>query len=382
TKWRKHRKILTPAFHFQILEQFLDVFDTFSDILVEKLKKESGKDSVDIYPYITLCSLDIICATAMGTILNAQEGTNSEYTRSVKEMCRIFVIRIASAIKSSDFLYYLSLDYQKEKKALKILHNYTNSVIALRKEQLKNVTKVEKEEDVDDCGIKKRKTFLDLLLQYRMDGQAISDEDIRQEVDTFMFEGHDTTSSGISFVLYCLANHPSVQERVVGELRTLFNDDKTRNATYKDLQEMKYLEMVIKESLRLYPPVPLYGRTVHEDIEYDGVIIPKNVGIGFNAYALHRSPNVYPDPDKFDPERFTAENQAKRSPYAYIPFSAGPRNCIGQRFAMLDMKSVVSKLLKHYELLPSIPQREPTLAAETILKSSTGINIRLKPRKF
>lgn len=124
----------------------------------------------------------------MGTIVNAQKDTESEYVRSVKQMCRIFMERVTSAIKSQDFLYYLSLDYQREKKALKILHNYTNSVIALRKRDLENDTKDKSEEDVDDCGIKKRKTFLDLLLQYRMDGQTMSDEDIRQEVDTFMFE--------------------------------------------------------------------------------------------------------------------------------------------------------------------------------------------------
>ncbi|KAF2888130.1 hypothetical protein ILUMI_18043 [Ignelater luminosus] len=290
--------------------------------------------------------------------------------------------RVTSPIKCRESLYHLSLDYQKERKALKVLHTYTNSVIASRKKELQNYIKAEKEKNIDDCGIKKRKTFLDLLLQYRIDGQAISDEDIRQEVDTFMFEGHDTTSSGISFLLYSIANHASVQERVVEELRTLFHDDKTRSATYRDLQEMKYLEMVIKESLRLYPPVPIYGRNIHEDIEYDGTVLPKNISLTINAFGIHRSSQIYPEPDKFDPERFTAENQAKRSPYAYIPFSAGPRNCIGQRFAMLEMKSVVSKVLRHYELLPSIPESKPALVGETILKSSTGVHIRLKHREF
>ncbi|KAF2878641.1 hypothetical protein ILUMI_27530 [Ignelater luminosus] len=381
SKWKKHRKIITPAFHFQILEQFIDIFDFYGNILIEKLGVEVGKESTNIYPYITLCSLDIICATSMGTKVNAQEDSESRYVYSVKEMCRIIIERSLSAIKMYETLYRFSKDYKKEKQALDILHGYTNSVIQSRKEEVVKSNNEDHFSSEDDIGRKKRKTFLDLLLQYKKDGQPISDEDIREEVNTFMFEGHDTTASAMSFSLYCLAKNPDVQEKVIQELQAIFTDDKDKPATHRDLQEMKYLEAVIKETLRLYPSVPIYARHVHEDVEYDEGILPKGLTIGIFAYGLHRDPEIYPNPEHFDPERFTLEKQAERSPYAYIPFSAGPRNCIGQKFAMLEMKSVISKVLRNYKLI-EVLEHQLVLVAETVLKSKSGIYVQLKKRNF
>ncbi|KAF2891135.1 hypothetical protein ILUMI_15038, partial [Ignelater luminosus] len=117
-------------------------------------------------------------------------------------------------------------------------------------------------------------------------------------------------------------------EKVVEELHSIFGDDKDRPETHRDLQGMKYLEAVIKETLRIYPTVPFFSRNVNEDIEYEGIILPKNATLQVFVYGLHRNPDVFPDPERFDPERFTQENQRNRHPYAYLPFSAGPRNCI------------------------------------------------------
>ncbi|KAF2897328.1 hypothetical protein ILUMI_08846, partial [Ignelater luminosus] len=182
-KWKKHRRILTPAFHFQILEQFVDVFDHYGNILVKKLEREIGRKSVDVYPYVTLCSLDVICATSMGTQVNAQDDSESKYVFSVKEMSRIVMDRAFSALKKVDSLYYFSKDYQKETEALKILHGYTNSVIQSRKQEIikSNGHNDKVALDEDDIGRKKRKTFLDLLLEYRKDGQSMTDEEIREE---------------------------------------------------------------------------------------------------------------------------------------------------------------------------------------------------------
>ncbi|KAF2897329.1 hypothetical protein ILUMI_08847, partial [Ignelater luminosus] len=382
-KWKKHRKILTPAFHFQILEQFVDVFDHYGNILVKKLEQEVGKKSVDVYTYVTLCSLDVICATSMGTKVHAQDNSESKYVFSVKEMSRIIMDRMFSAPKRIDSLYYFSKDYQKETEALKVLHGYTDSVIRSRKQEIiKNNGQNDKVAlGEDDIGRKERKTFLDILLQYTKDGQSMTDAEIREEVNTFMFEGHDTTASAISFALYALAENPDVQRKVVEELRSIFGDDKDRPATHRELQEMKYLEMVIKETLRLYPSVPFYIRHVHEDVEYDGGIIPKGTNLMIFAYGLHRDAETFPETKRFDPERFTQENQVGRSPYAYVPFSAGPRNCIGQKYAMLEMKSLLAKVLRNYELL-EVPEHKIVLASESVLKSATGMHVQLRKRNL
>ncbi|CAH1367873.1 unnamed protein product [Tenebrio molitor] len=206
-KWKKHRRVLTPAFHFQILEQFLEVFESCGNKIVKIFENEVGKESIDIYPYVTLCTLDIICESIMGININAQDNSDSDYVRSVKNMCRIVIERSMSPLQMYDLLFPLTKNYYTQKKSLKILHKQTNEVIYARIKELEN----QKQLIMNGHDSKKKKPFLDLLLQTQIDGKPLTHEEIREEVDTFMFEGHDTTASAISFTLYCLANHPDVQ---------------------------------------------------------------------------------------------------------------------------------------------------------------------------
>nr|CAI5848787.1 unnamed protein product [Callosobruchus analis] len=222
--------------------------------------------------------------------------------------------------------------------------------------------------------------FLDILLRSTLDGQPLSREDIREEVDTFMFEGHDTTASAISFCIFEVATHPDVQEKVLEEQISIFGDDFYRNATLSDLQEMRYLECVVKEALRLYPSVPFIGRKTNEDTMYKGNLIPKGVNITLCIYHMMRDPEQYENPNEFDPSRFE-DNDGKR-PYSFVPFSAGPRNCIGQKFAMNEIKSIVSKLVRNYKLLPASPDYKPKLVAEAVMKSKNGVKIRLAKREI
>ncbi|EFA04535.1 cytochrome P450 4C1 [Tribolium castaneum] len=378
-KWKKHRRIITPTFHFKILEQFINSFDAAGDVMINKLRKKVGIESVDIYPFVTLCALDIICETAMGTTINAQNNEESEYVTSVKEMGRIIIERAIAPQKNNEFLFRFTKDYQLQKSALKVLHNYTNNVISKRREELLKDQASKVSENVIDMGIKKKMAFLDLLLQATVDGRPLTNEEIREEVDTFMFEGHDTTASGISFALYCLANNPEAQEKAYEEQVALFGKEKKPIVSYSDLQEMKYLELVIKEALRLYPSVPFYARETNQEVEFGDIKIPKGVNITIFAYGIHRDPKYFPEPDKFDPGRF--ETIDGKLPYAYIPFSAGPRNCIGQKFAMLEMKSTISKVLRNFKLCPATPHHTLDLVAETVLKSDNGVRLSLMERQ-
>lgn len=142
----------------------------------------------------------------MGVNINAQQYPSSEYVRSVKEMCRIVMTRGMALVRHNDFLYKFTSDYMKEKAALKALHGLSTSVIKKRKQELLEENK--------NTEIKKRKAFLDLLLEFsQKEEDPLTDEELREEVDTFMFEGHDTTSTALSFACYCLAGNPHVQVR-------------------------------------------------------------------------------------------------------------------------------------------------------------------------
>ena len=127
-----------------------------------------------------------------------------------------------------------------------------------------------------------------------------------------------------------MASHPEVQRKCQEELQTIFGDD-PRAATSQDLANMRYIEMCLKESLRLFQSVPIMSRTLGEDVVIHDRVIPVGTNCILLSFLLHRDPTVFKDPDTFDPDRFLPENCAKRNPYAYVPFSAGPRNCIGQK---------------------------------------------------
>lgn len=230
-----------------------------------------------------------------------------------------------------DALYYYFITrifmpaYWRQKFVVRSLHSFTNRVIKERKAIFNKSTITNNE-----SSIKKRLAMLDLLLSVKKENGGINDEGIREEVDTFMFEGHDTTSMGLCFLLMLLANHSAIQERVFMEVMDIFGDE-NREPSYNDLQNLHYLEACIKESLRLYPSVPLISRIATVDIQLpSGYFLPKGATVLINIYDLHHNPDIFPDPGTYNPDRFLPENCVNRHPFAYLPFSGGPRNCIGK----------------------------------------------------
>lgn len=167
----------------------------------------------------------------------------------------------------NNLLYQFSKTSQLEKRSLKIIHDFSDSVIvSRRKELLENQTETP-EANENDVGAKKKRALLDVLLQSTVDGQPLSDADIRDEVNTFIFEGHDTTSSAVSFALYCIAGDKEVQQKIVKEIHEVIGEDKREPVTLQKLNDLQYLDCVLKEVLRLYPSVPIYGRVAEEDVE-------------------------------------------------------------------------------------------------------------------
>ncbi|XP_055614296.1 cytochrome P450 4c3-like, partial [Uranotaenia lowii] len=401
-KWHPRRKILTPAFHFKILDDFVDIFQEQSAVLVSRLEREVGNEKgFNCFPYVTLCALDIVCETAMGRLVNAQMNSDSEYVKAVYQIGSIVQNRQQKIWLQPDFIFKRTQDYRNHQRCLSILHEFSNRVIRERKEEIRkqklsnnnNIDSVadsntgsgngfsnNNNNNAEEFGRKKRLAFLDLLIEASQDGAVLSNEDIREEVDTFMFEGHDTTSAAISWILLLLGAEPAIQDRIVEEIDQIMGGDRERFPTMKELNEMKYLECCIKEGLRLYPSVPLIARKLVEDVQIEDYVIPAGTTAMIVVYQLHRNPEVFPNPDKFNPDHFLPENCRGRHPYAYIPFSAGPRNCIGQKFAVLEEKSIISAVLRKYRI-EAVDRRENlTLLGELILRPKDGLRIKISRR--
>jgi cytochrome P450 family 4 len=214
---------------------------------------------------------------------------------------------------------------RKEKKLLKVLHGFTDKVIAMRKEELsKQILGESAANELNNFGEKKKMALLDILLQVKIDGEKLTDSDVREEVDTFMFGGHDTTTSGTSFILYNIAKYPEVQSEVYKEITDNFGFDRNQKISFQDLNKLNYLDLVIKESLRIFPPIPYIGRILSEEFTAGDYTFPKNANIIISPYLLGRDADIFPDPLKFDPSRFETETTTEKiNPFAYIPFSAG-----------------------------------------------------------
>lgn len=170
--------------------------------------------------------------------------------------------------------------------------------------------------------------MLDTLLRAEKDG-LIDHSGICEEVDTFMFEGFDTTSMGLTFSLMNLSLYPEMQERCYQEI--IENIDDFENLDISQLNKLKYLERFLKETMRLYPSVPVIMReAVKETKLANGLVLPPKTFITIHIFDIQRNPKYFENPNTFDPERFTPEKSLGRHPYAFSPFSAGQRNCIGK----------------------------------------------------
>lgn len=170
--------------------------------------------------------------------------------------------------------------------------------------------------------------MLDSLLHAEKQ-DLIDHSGICEEVDTFMFEGFDTTSMNLIFALMSLALYPEIQQKCYDEIQENISDD-LQLLDMQQLNNLKYLDCFIKETQRLYPSVPIIIRECTTDVVFgEKIVMPKNTQINIHIYDIHRNPKYYKDPEIFRPERFMGDEMKERHPFAFIPFSAGQRNCIG-----------------------------------------------------
>ncbi|XP_023309982.1 uncharacterized protein LOC108904025 [Anoplophora glabripennis] len=370
-KWQRRRKILTPAFHFSILQEFIHIFNRETQNLVKLFEMECDRPYTDVLKPITEFALYSIGETSMG--VNLGEG-NTSYKKAIYDFGDIVIQRAIRPWFHNQLIYNMSNLGRKEETVVKELHDFSAKVIKDRKQLFSTSSQM-------SYSHRKRLAMLDLLLKAKNDGADIDDEGIREEVDTFIFAGHDTTSMAICFALMALANEEKIQEEIVEELNDILGDS-DKAPTYNELMEMKFLERCIKECLRLYPSVPFIGRVAGEDIKTsNGYTIPKGCEVNIYIYELHRSTQYWEDPEKFDPDRFLPENVAARHPFAYLPFSAGSRNCIGQRYAILEIKAALCGILRKFKLIPVDTPQQIKYKIDLILRPTGQVRVKFMPRK-
>ncbi|KAF2882662.1 hypothetical protein ILUMI_23526, partial [Ignelater luminosus] len=395
-KWRAHRKLIAPTFHLNVLKSFIDLFNVNSKATVEKIRKEQGK-TFDCHDYMSEATVEMLLETAMGVSKKTQDQSGYDYAMAVIKMCDILHLRHTKLWLKPDWIFRLTKYGKVQDGLIDVIHSLTRKVIKSKKEafnkgirgstaevpkdirtkrdpmgeqaEVKTIvegvsfaqsTGLKDDLDVEenDVGEKKRMAFLDLMIEASQNGVIINDEEIKEQVDTIMFEGHDTTAAASSFFLTMMGLYPEVQERVIQELNEIFGNS-DRPATFADTLEMKYLERCLLETLRLYPPVPVIARELKQDIKIatGGYTLPFGCTIVIATYQVHRRGDTYPNPDKFNPDNFLPETTANRHYYAFIPFSAGPRSCVGRKYAMLKLKILLSTIMRNFRIRSDIQEK-------------------------
>jgi cytochrome P450 len=205
-------------------------------------------------------------------------------------------------------------------------------------------------------------------------GQALSDNEIRDEMVIFLFAGQDTTATTLTYALWALGRHPDLQERVAAEVAGLGD----RELTPDDVGRLGYTVQVLHEALRLCPPAPTGSRMATCDVEVDGFRVEAGTMLAVGRMAVQRDPSLWEDPLRFDPDRFSAQNSEGRDRWQYVPFGGGPRSCIGDHFAMLEATLALATIVRRVDIC-SLEDNFP-LAVPFTMVAGGPIEARVRPR--
>ncbi|HSG18685.1 MAG TPA: cytochrome P450 [Anaerolineae bacterium] len=330
---RQQRALIQPAFHARRVEAYGRTMVEHTQNMLADWRPgqvlDIDREMMRLTMFIvakTLFDADVskTAQRAGEAIQELQEAANLEYKRS-------FAIP----------MWLPTPNNRRIQRATAIVDEVVEGVIAERRAKASDG-------QVEDTG----DLLSMLLLAQTEDDRPMDDRQIRDEAVTLFAAGHETTSNALTWTWYFLAQHPDVEARLHAELQAVLNG---RAPTVADLRDLPYTEMVLKESMRLRPPAwILNGRTTLQETTIGGYTIPVGSTVFVSPYQLHRLPEYFPDPERFDPDRFSPENEKKLPRYAYLPFGAGPRICIGNAFAMMEARLILATVAQHFclEMVP------------------------------
>ncbi|KAM7365510.1 hypothetical protein PAMP_016430 [Pampus punctatissimus] len=385
-EWSRRRRLLTPAFHFDILKDYVAKFNTSADTMHEKWRRlvAEGRTNLEMFDHVTLMTMDSLLKCAFSYNSNCQQST-SEYVSAIVELSDLIIDRRHRILHHCDWIYWKTQQGKRFKNALSIVHRFTSEVVQKRRALISQQTQTDSQ-STSTTARQRKKDFVDIILMSKdEDGKGLTDEEIQAEASTFMFAGHDTTASAICWTLYNLARHTHYQERCRQEVMDLMQGRDGHEIQWEDLSNLPFTTMCIRESLRLHSPVQAVTRQYTQDMTLPG---SQTVPIGaiclVSIYGTHHNPAVWTNPHEFNPLRFDPTNTEGRASHAFIPFSSGPRNCIGQKFALAELRVVVALTLLRFHLALGVDPKLGSISVgvrrlpQLVLRAEGGLWLQLK----
>lgn len=385
---RRQKKILSPAFAWDHIQSTVPhvqaVASELADALLHIAKTSSdGKKKIELFPYMHASTLDAIGKAGFGfefhTLYNFLKERNElpagskapvdgpktltgfvdDYQSMIKELLRpVHLFPWLDKLLGSASLLNTKLDK---------FDAVIDKIVARKKEVLRS----ESSENLSRAA-----DLLDLMVTAHVsnggatsakndsegDILSLDDAQLRHNLNTFFIAGHETTAGGLSSVLYLLALNQECLRRAHEEVDRVCGSEVP---TFEHVKEMTYVHNCLKEALRIMPPAGIMLREVTEDTTLGGYFAPKGLVCMLNVFALHHDEDYWEDPERFDPDRFLAERVKKRHHYAWMPFSIGPRQCIGNNFAMLEMRMMLAVILQKLHFEPAVDK--PEISLETVI---------------
>ncbi|KAI4489425.1 hypothetical protein M0802_011180 [Mischocyttarus mexicanus] len=375
-KWKTHRKIVFKSFNKKIIEYQVNVTIAHSITLTEVLENLNGKE-IEIHDYLLQCTLDVLYESMFDSPLNLQKTENWKLIEFINCLMCTSSQRVQKFWLRPEIIFNNCNIGKIYKKNLSKVDDLTWGIIKTKKESmLENQDNREfNGENYED----KPNKFIDILLQSLKKGNEYTEQDIRDEMNLMILAASDTSSTGISFALLMLATYPEIQNKVYEEQCKIFgsSDLKINPITYKDISQMNYLERVILETLRLFPPVPILFREATKDIPVnDKITIPKDSSISFNIFLSQRDEKYWTEPLNFNPDRFLKANTSE-----LLSFSWGKRNCIGKQLAFLQMKIIIASLIRKFIITTHNPIEAKDIKLKMKSTLSTVIPTHIKFEK-
>ncbi|XP_059171875.1 cytochrome P450 3A24-like [Physella acuta] len=374
--WRRHRHVTSPMFTGVKMKVMLQHIKASAETLTELIRQCVSKgELISVKLVASKFSTEVIARVGFGVQTHAVSKEENEFAHHARTL--------------------LNVSYKKINKCINIINQFVPHAIPLMMKFVPQTDYINRDSDnyfkhfvlstlkerkVKKCenGSGTPRDMLDLLLETEVSSddprlhdpqsKALSIDEIIGTSTGLIISGIETVSSALQGILYCLALNPDVQLKVLEEIDQVIPDGE--DLEYEHLSQLKYTEQVINECLRLFPLVNSLMREAAETRTYNGVTIPKGAIVTIPINIIMTDPELWPEPKKFDPERFTPENKAKRDPFSYIPFGYGPRICLGQRLAMMELKTIMVYLLKEFRFELSErtePKKGVNIEMETVV---------------
>ncbi|XP_029992926.1 thromboxane-A synthase [Sphaeramia orbicularis] len=418
-EWKRVRSILTPSFSASKMKEMVPLINTATEALMNNLNvyAESG-EAFDIHRCFGCFTMDVIASVAFATQVDSQNNPDDPFVHHAQMFFSFSFFRPI-------MLLFIAFPFIMAPLAGLIPNKRRDQMNQFFISSIRKIIKQREEQPPEQ----RRRDFLQLMLDARnskteecvplehfdtgshSDGlghssqqttpsasherlkphqsqepptrrppkKTMSEDEVVGQAFVFLLAGYETSSNTLAFTCYLLALHPECQRKVQDEVDDFFT--RHDSPDYTNVQELKYLDMVLSEALRLYPPGFRFARDIEHDCEVNGQRLPKGAWLEIPAGFLHHDPEHWPEPEKFIPERFTPEAKASRHPFVYLPFGAGPRNCVGMRLAQLEIKMALVCLFHRFSIVSCSETKVPLeLKSSSTLGPKNGIFVKIVRR--